>query len=242
MVARKYIVIIQARTNSSRLPGKCFLPLAEEILTVLCAKRVSNFSSEIWVATSTEPVDDLLAERLQRAGIKVFRGELNNVLSRFVALCLKRKINRDDVVIRLTADNPLVDDSFLERMKNIWEQNEFDYFCAHPLGGSKKKWPVGLSAEFFYASTIYDLVDKNPTFADQEHVTPTIKLNATNSASMSDFCDYEPNYQRSYSIDTLADYIFVSSIFEKVGRFASVEEIISANLEEPGENYLPLES
>ena len=145
----RYICIIQARTTSSRLPAKSLLPIAKMPLAILVAKRaISNFH-ETWVITSKNESDDLLSSYLETSKIPYFRGELDNVLNRFCSLCLKLKAKPEDTIIRLTADNPLVDDSFLENMKIIWEKYNLDYLSAEPDNLMKYGWPKGLSAEFF---------------------------------------------------------------------------------------------
>ena len=144
----KYICIIQTRTNSSRLPAKCFLPFGNYSLIELCAKRAKTKFSETWVATSDTPSDNLLAYHLKVAQISCFRGNLNNVLDRFASLCQSQNIGNKDVVIRLTGDNPLVDNVFLEKMRVVWEANDLDYLSAEPCDLQKFGWPKGLSAEF----------------------------------------------------------------------------------------------
>ena len=44
-------IILQSRTDSKRLPGKCFLMLCDKILTELCAQRVSDGVNHVWVGT-----------------------------------------------------------------------------------------------------------------------------------------------------------------------------------------------
>ena len=57
------IVVIQARTNSSRLPAKVLLPIAGLPIVVLSAKRAANTGLDTIVITSTEESDDILVEK-----------------------------------------------------------------------------------------------------------------------------------------------------------------------------------
>ncbi|MDA9641687.1 hypothetical protein N9T26_02235 [Alphaproteobacteria bacterium] len=212
----RYICIIQSRTNSFRLPGKCFLPVGGMPLAVLCAKRaISNFA-ETWVATSASPLDNLLADRLKAANIQFYRGSLDCVLDRFCSLCRLRKINDNDVVIRLTGDNPIVDRVFLEKMKNIWESHDLEYLTGEPSDLKKYGWPKGLSAEFFRAGLLYASQSLTADKLNQEHVTLAIRNKAKKTAHMAEFEQFPFVFKKSFGIDTLDDYLFVSSLFDKV--------------------------
>jgi len=219
----KYITVIQTRTNSSRLPGKCLLPIAGLPLVVLCRNRVINSFSDTWVAISDHESDDLLAKCLKNLSVPFFRGDLNNVLDRFVSLCKKLKSKPDDVIIRLTGDNPLVDRIFLEKMRLTWENNNFDYLSAQPDYLSLKPdnlikygWPKGLSAEFFKVKSLYKIHNKETNQYEKEHVTPGIKKHAKRLAHMGKYEKLGFSFKKNYSIDTLDDYLKVAEIFEKV--------------------------
>ncbi|WP_424604004.1 cytidylyltransferase domain-containing protein, partial [Acinetobacter baumannii] len=56
------VVVLQARTNSSRLPGKVLLHLAGMPVVVLAAKRAGNTGRQVIVATSDERTDDALSD------------------------------------------------------------------------------------------------------------------------------------------------------------------------------------
>ena len=219
----KYITIIQTRTTSSRLPAKCFLPLANMPLVALCAKRAASSFAETWVAISDHESDDLLANYLETSNILCFRGELNNVLNRFAKLSLKLNLNPDDTIIRLTGDNPLVDSKFLEKMRIVWESKKLDYLSAQPDYLSVKPdnlkkygWPKGLSAEFFKVKSLYEINSSQTNEYQKEHVTPGIKQYSKRLAHMGKFEKLGFSFKKSYSIDTLEDYLYVSRLFQKV--------------------------
>ena len=80
----KCIVVLQARTDSSRLPAKILLPVAGLPLVVLAAKRAGNTGLKVVVATSLEQNDDELVKILKKYSIPYYRGKLNNTLDRLV--------------------------------------------------------------------------------------------------------------------------------------------------------------
>src|SRR5467141_1165207 len=97
------IAILQARTNSSRLPGKVLLPIKGIPLAVLAAKRAANTGRNVLIATSVEPSDDGLAALIQSHGLSCFRGSLESPLDRVVNALFAYQ--DQTVVFRLTADN-----------------------------------------------------------------------------------------------------------------------------------------
>ena len=78
----KVRVILQSRTLSERLPAKVLLPLGGLPIAVLCARRLANTGLDVVLATSDTASDDLLARTAAEAGIRVFRGSLDDVLGR----------------------------------------------------------------------------------------------------------------------------------------------------------------
>ena len=81
----KYLCIIQARVNSSRLPAKVMLDLDGKTLLerVYQSVQTSTKIDKIIVATSNENTDDIIELKLSTLGVTVYRGSLNNVLERF---------------------------------------------------------------------------------------------------------------------------------------------------------------
>ncbi len=103
----KSVAVLQARTNSSRLPGKSLLPLNGIPLAVLAARRAANKGCDIIVATSSAKSDDAFAALLKRNGLACYRGDLENVLERVVGAL--EPYEDDTLVFCLTADNMFPD-------------------------------------------------------------------------------------------------------------------------------------
>ena len=78
------IATIQARMNSTRLPGKVLLPLNGYPMIVQQVFRLSktNLFDEIFVATTDKEPDDKLCEVLKSYKINYFRGSEGDVLGR----------------------------------------------------------------------------------------------------------------------------------------------------------------
>ena len=122
-------IIIQARSNSSRLPGKLTLPFHKGagILEILIENITGSLPSvPVILATTTHEADDRLAAIAQKTGIDVFRGSESNVLDRFIQTAKTYKLEK---VIRVCSDNPFLDMKALEKLLDQMEETMHDYWC-----------------------------------------------------------------------------------------------------------------
>ena len=109
-------VIIQARLGSTRLPNKVMLPMplgSERTIISEIIERVKDVSeiSNVIVATSISKVNDDLESYIDSLKVECYRGSENDVLSRFYEIVIKHNF---EYVIRLTGDNPIVDNILLK--------------------------------------------------------------------------------------------------------------------------------
>lgn len=79
------IAIVQARTTSSRLPGKVLQEIAGQPMLVHVVERTSRarMVDQVVVATTTDPADEPIVELCVTQGYACFRGSLHDVLDRF---------------------------------------------------------------------------------------------------------------------------------------------------------------
>lgn len=129
----KVVAIIQARTGSSRLPGKVLAlilgrPMIEhQIERVKTARRLD----QIVVATSSKPEDAPLLEIAQRLGVGGFAGSEDDVLGRVYHAA---KQQGAEAVVRLTADCPLVDPAIIDQFVEHYlsHRDHLDYVKVGP--------------------------------------------------------------------------------------------------------------
>src|SRR5579859_147338 len=138
------VIIIQARTNSSRLPGKALLPVGGYPSAVLAALRASNLGLETLVATSSEHSDDALADVLGQHGIRVVRGPLQDVLARFALAAAE--LPDECVVVRLTGDNVVPDGYLVQELVSAFVESGVDYLSQD---SPQSRLPYGLGGEAF---------------------------------------------------------------------------------------------
>jgi aryl-alcohol dehydrogenase-like predicted oxidoreductase/spore coat polysaccharide biosynthesis protein SpsF (cytidylyltransferase family) len=168
----KTIIIIQARTTSSRLPGKAMLPVGGYPSAVLAALRAGNLGLETVVATSDEASDDALADVLGKYGIRVVRGPMNDVLARYALAA--SDLPEEGLVVRLTGDNVVPDGELVRELVTAFAASSVEYVSQEcPQSGL----PYGLGGEACTVATLRraHLLATSPY--DREHVTPWIRRN-----------------------------------------------------------------
>lgn len=121
-------VIIQARTGSTRLPGKMLKPFYHhqtipELIISELKQHLPN--SELVLATTLNPKDDELTEMAHRAGIKSFRGSEEDVLDRFISCAEHFGFN---AFLRVCADNPFLCGKYAAFLASNFTSEHFDYF------------------------------------------------------------------------------------------------------------------
>lgn len=106
-------IIIQARTGSTRLHNKILLPFygGQRIIDILIdGIRRACPDKTLILATTVRPQDDVLEQVAREAGIACYRGDEDNVLSRFIGAAEAYGLDR---FIRVCSDNPFLrPDSF----------------------------------------------------------------------------------------------------------------------------------
>src|SRR5688500_6866770 len=104
----EFAVIIQARRGSSRFPNKVIKLIARKPMLFHVIKRVQHIDliSKVYLATTLEPEDTILAKIAKAAGIKTFFGSTDDVLDRYYQAAKKFGL---DNIVRITADCPLID-------------------------------------------------------------------------------------------------------------------------------------
>lgn len=176
-------IIIQARTGSTRLPNKMLLPFFEEkgILELLITKLKScNIELPIIVATSTNQNDDVIEKLCQNNRINVFRGNENNVIKRFIDTAEKYNITK---IIRICADNPLLNIQELKKLIEEVNNNNSDYTSfLTPDDKPTILTHFGLWAEGVKLSALKKVLEFTTEPFYYEHVTNYIYTNPTQFA------------------------------------------------------------
>lgn len=162
-------IVLQARTDSTRLPSKALRTIAGMPSAVLAAMRASNRGHDLVLATTDRSLDDVLVERMTAAGIRVFRGATHDVRARFLAAT--SDLDDRAVVVRLTADNVVPDGSYVAAVVAALIDHGLDYLePSSEVDGV----PHGLAAEAFRLGELRRVVGACDDPYEREHVTPAL--------------------------------------------------------------------
>lgn len=200
LTKNKTVIVIQARMNSTRLPGKILMDWGDTNMLGALISRLSNsnLTQGVIVATSNEKTDDEVADYCQRTNINFFRGSEENVLSRLLAAALSVKA---DNIVRLTADNPFVDGKLVDFVVSDFLKKwpEIDYVSNVDDCG----FPFGLFVEVLTTKILKQLNIDSNTY-EQEHVTPRLRKSPSAFRTQKVKANYSfPPI--GFSVDTLAD-------------------------------------
>ncbi|NNE32362.1 MAG: hypothetical protein HKN40_08340 [Winogradskyella sp.] len=204
--------IIQARLGSYRLPNKVLMPMPvgskESILSrIIKSLGKTAMIDKIYVATSVNQLNDPIEEICKSLTIHCFRGSEDNVLSRFYNIIKNEDF---DFVLRFTADNPIIDQNYLEVFIINHLKKQLDY-------SSSKGLPLGCNFEMFKSETIIAAQKHTSDIYDKEHVTPYIKRHYNNLETyIFEMEEKVSNFR--FTIDYASDYAFINLMYSMLNR------------------------
>ena len=199
-------ILVQARSSSSRLYNKIFLKFYKLPLIIFLYKRIKSNKYKIYFLISNDSSDDYLAYLLQKYKINFFRGNLQNVKKRFTDFI--KKIPKNSTIVRLTADNPLIDKYLIEYSLNLFRKNIFKYTY---VDTDNQFIPYGISIEVFKAIDFKKkFKNKNLLLDSKEHVTSDFEKLKENK-----ICVNSLKKKIRVSIDYFSDYINLKKVILK---------------------------
>jgi len=205
----KVAAIIQARNGATRLVGKVLLDLAGHPMLVRVANRAGRSSnlSNVVIATTTQPGDDSIVNLCKAQGWSYYRGSETDVLDRYYQAASTFKA---DIIIRITADCPLIEPEIIDRVVNefLSVYRDADYVSNTLI----RTFPRGLDVEVMSFDALSRAWQEDHDPASREHVTPYIwrqpeKFRIRNVANDRDY-----SYMR-WTVDTAEDLAFVRKIY-----------------------------
>lgn len=167
------VLITQARSGSTRLPGKVLKEVDGKTLLQIHLERLNKCLKvdEIIVATTINSEDDIIYNNTLEWGFTAFKGSELNVLDRFYQ-SLKGK--KPDWVVRVTSDCPLLDPELVDAIVNFAQDNSYDYVS----NGMVEHFPDGQDVEVFKFLALKKAWENATLESELEHVTPYIRNNS----------------------------------------------------------------
>lgn len=204
------LAILQARMSSSRLPGKVLASVAGEpmILRQIERLRRARTLDRIVVATSVEASDDVLAQTLGTANVPVHRGDLADVLGRFVGAL--DAFGPADAVVRLTADCPLADPAVIDATVDRFRAANADY-ASNVV--EPRTFPKGLDVEVMRAQALRQAAAETLDPYDREHVTPFLYRNPERFR-LAGYAQDASEGEVRWTVDRPDDLAFVRAVYD----------------------------
>jgi len=200
-------VFLQARIDSTRLPGKALLPLAGRTVIDHVMEALKKIEAGRHVLLTDADSFTDLEPHAAECGFEIFRGPGDDVLSRYAEAI---SLYTPDYIIRATGDNPLVS-SFLAQ----------EILSAHMVSGAHYSGffggPLGTGVEVVDAPVLMRAAKEATESYEREHVTPFIYRRPR------EFTIHRPSVPPEYympearvTLDTEADYRFICRIFSDI--------------------------
>jgi len=201
------VAILQARTSSSRLPGKVLKPLQGQPMLLQEIKRIKRAKTpeNVVVATSIDQSDDPIAEMCRQNHIECFRGSLTDVLDRYYQASLQYKA---DVIVRLTGDCPLIDPDVIDQAIRFFHKGSYD-FAGNTV---EPTFPDGLDVEVFRQTALETAWREARKPSDREHVTPYL-YHRPERFRIGSFKQETDDSHLRWTVDEPEDYDFVQIIY-----------------------------
>lgn len=159
--------IIQARMGSTRLLGKVMLMVDTNPVLYYVIKQLQycKLFEKMIVATTVLEEDDKIVKCVQNLGIEWFRGSPQDVLDRYYQCAKKFSL---ETIVRITADNPLIDPTIVDALIVKFNSGSYDYVSNF----LPRTFPQGTEVEVFSLHALERAWRNAKKPSEREHVTP----------------------------------------------------------------------
>ena len=165
------VAIIQGRMASSRLPDKILMDINGKpmLAWVVDQVRKARLIDQVVVATTLDPSDNAVENYCQENHILCYRGSMHDVLDRFYQAA---RLFKADVVVRFTADCPLLDPQLVDRVLEEFFTAGADFAANRLPPPFTRTYPIGLDTEVATFSALERAWKEATAKHDREHVMP----------------------------------------------------------------------
>jgi spore coat polysaccharide biosynthesis protein SpsF len=197
--------------GSTRLPGKVLMDLGGEtvLARVVCRLRRASLVDSIVVATSTSEKDDAVVAECERLQALFFRGSEHDVLDRYYRCA---ETYAAAVVVRITADCPLIDPELVDLAIRAFFSNTCDYAS----NGLVPTYPRGLDVEVLTSAALGRAWREARNSYEREHVTSYLYEHPELFRLVSVKADADYSQYR-WTLDTLEDLKLLRTIYASFG-------------------------
>lgn len=219
--------------TSKRLFGKVLMNILGKPVLWHLIKRLerSKLIDKIVIATARNKSNISILRLCKEIGVDVFVGDEDDVLDRYYKAAKRYNAT---VIVRITADCPLIDPKVTDRVIKYYLENKdkFDYVSTnHPA-----TFPDGLDTEVFSFETLEKAWRNAEKQYEREHVTPYIwdqpeKFRIGNVEN-----DEDLSVRERWTLDYEEDFEFIKAIYEnlyKEGEIFFMEDVLQLLKDKP---------
>lgn len=125
-------IIVHARMSSKRLPGKAMLKINNQpVVSMILSRFALKYGQEnVFFSTSLNKADDEMSKYVKNKGYKVYRGDEDNLVKRFIDISINEKLTH---VVRVTGDDLFRNLESLDSMFAQMIANDCDYIFSDDL-------------------------------------------------------------------------------------------------------------
>lgn len=214
-MSERIVIVVQARTGSSRLPNKVMMPVAGEPCLQRQLERVAaaTQADAVVCATTWEPNDQVIVDLCKKIGMPVYAGHPTDLLDRHYHAAKEHKA---DVVVKIPSDCPLIDPAVIDRVLKFWRDHpgEYDFVSnVHPA-----TYPDGYDVEVM-PWPLFEQAHKEATKPhEREHTTPWFwdqpdRFRVGNVVWETGL-DYSMSHR--FTIDYPEDYTFICRVYDEL--------------------------
>lgn len=204
---------MQARTGSSRLPGKILLEVAGEPMLAHEIRRLQRVEEldDIVVATTVDPGDDPVVAVAEAEGARWFRGSEHDVLDRYFRAAEEASA---EVVLRVTADCPLLDPEVAGLVVSTLaaQDGQLDYAS----NVVERTYPAGLDAEALTAEALERAFRLGRSPEAREHVTWFLLRERPDLFRIGSITDDADNSDLRWTVDHARDLELVRRLYDEL--------------------------
>lgn len=218
----KAALILLARLDSRRLPGKGLMDLAGRTVLGRAVDRLRRCDvvQDMILATTDRPVDDPLELWADGEGVAVYRGDTNDVAGRCLAACVSNEL---DWFIRICGDSPMIDPHVVDRVAGTYLGADEPDLASNVF---PRAYPIGCSAEAVSRAAMTRICAETNDLGYLEHVTLWAYENKARYRIASVSPGHDRYADRSIAIDTQED------LDRARGLIAALQDPVSATLDE----------
>ena len=206
MQKKKIAIFLAARCGSKRLPNKHFLKINYHYKIIdICISRLkkTKLVSKIFLCTTKKKEDNKFQSVCRKHKISLFKGSNKNVAKRLIDCAIQNSI---DIIVRITADCPLIDPKIIDKCIYLHLLKKNDY-TSNTLNLT---FPDGLDVEVINLDALIKSQKICNTFYNKEHVTFFLrksrmfkKYNYKNTINFAN---------RRWTLDNFEDYSFLKKV------------------------------